>query len=360
MTVFQSDAFDGYEQVVFCRDPEAGLSAILAIHDTTLGPAVGGCRMWPFASEAEALRDVLRLSRGMTYKSALAGLPFGGGKSVILGDPRRDKTEALLSAFGRCVDRLGGRYVVAEDVGIGVEDVEIIARQTRHVAGRDRGPDAGGDPSPLTAHGVFVGMRAAVKHRLGAATLRGLRVAVQGLGHVGERLCACLRRDGAQLVVADIDERAVRTAVERHGARAVDPAALCAQDVDVFAPCALGGVLNDATLPRLRAGIVAGAANNQLAEDRHGDELAARGVLYAPDYVINAGGIISVALEIEGARDPGHALEQVTRIHGRLLGIFGEAEARGVAPHRVADAMARARIAAARGDRELPGRTRAA
>jgi leucine dehydrogenase len=337
-----------HEAVLRCRDEQTGLRAVIAIHDTTLGPAAGGCRMWPYACEDEALRDALRLARGMTYKSALADLPFGGGKSVILGDPARDKTEGLLRTFGRFVEHLAGRYVAAEDVGISVRDVEAIASETAHVAGLAHGCHASGDPSPLTARGVLVGMRAAVAARLGRDSLAGLRVAIQGVGAVGGQLCRMLHAEGARLVVADLSDRAVRDAIARYGADAVAGDAIVAADADVFAPCALGGIIDDDAVARLRAKVVAGSANNQLATPRHGDDLARRGVLYAPDYVINAGGIINVAGELSGDHDPDAVLEQIERIGPRLAALFREAERKGTCPGRVADDMARARLEAAR------------
>lgn len=348
MRVLEPLSFDDFEQVLFCRDRETGLHAIIAVHDTSLGPAAGGCRMFPYASEEEALRDVLRLARGMSHKSAMAALPLGGGKSVILGDPRRDKTPELLRAFGRFVESLGGRYYVAEDVGMSVSDVEVMAGETRFALGLSRGIGSSGDPSPLTARGVHLGIRAAVAHRLGAPDLRGIRVAVQGIGAVGLHLCEQLHADGAALVVSDVRCDVVALAARRFGARAVSPEAIVAADVDVFAPCALGAIIDDESLPRLRARIVAGSANNQLAEERHGDRLSELGILYAPDYVINAGGIVNVACELSGAYDPDEALERVDRIGPRLAALFAEADAKGEPPARLADRMALQRLAAAR------------
>jgi leucine dehydrogenase len=351
MTSFDAERFADHEEVVFCHDREAGLHAIIAIHDTSRGPAVGGCRMWPYATLDDALRDALRLSRAMSCKSALAGLPFGGGKAVILGDPARDKTPELLQAFGRFVDGLGGRYVAAEDAGIGVRDVEVMAQRTPHVAGLSSGAAASGDPSPLTARGVHAGMRAAVAHRLGRRGLSGLRVAVQGVGSVGMQLCERLHAEGARLVVADVDPHAVRRAVERFGARAVEPEEIVGADVDVFAPCALSRVIDDVAVQRLRARVVAGAANDQIAEPRHGDALARRGVLYAPDYVINAGGIVNILGELSGRYDRSAARAQVDAIGERLLSILRESDATGSTPGRVADARAHAILEAARAAR---------
>jgi len=344
--VFTHKEFDGHEEVAFCHHRENGLTAIIAIHNSARGPALGGCRMWPYESEADALTDVLRLSRGMTYKAAMAGLRLGGGKSVIIADPRRDKTPALFRAMGRAVDGFGGRYIVAEDVGIAVEDVQIMRRETRHVAGAGNG--GAGDPSPATAYGVFVGLRAAVAQRLGRTSVKGLRVAVQGLGHVGRELAGLLRQQGAELVVADIHARAVEEAVGELGARAVAPEEIYDAEVDVFAPCALGAILNDDTIPRLKAKVVTGSANNQLAEGRHGAVLKARGILYAPDYVINAGGLIYVSGDAAPSNGAGFdrdaALARVAAIQDTLLEIFARAEAEDMATSAAADRIAEERF----------------
>ena len=340
MTVFESKDFDHHEQVVYCSDARSGLRAIIAIHNTNLGPALGGCRMWPYAREEEALRDALRLSRGMTYKNALAGLDYGGGKAVVIGDPRTDKSEALLRAIARAVDSLGGRYITAEDVGMTVQDMDVLRQVTPHARGISRGC---GNPSPATAFGVYNGIRAAVAYKLKRNGLDGLRVAVQGLGSVGGRLCDYLARDGARLAVADIDEPRVRQAVEAHGAEAVPVEEIAEYDAEVFAPCALGAILTDETIPRIKAGIVAGAANNQLAEPRHGEALTARGILYAPDYVINAGGVIDVAAEGPGY-DEDTVLARAAGIHDTLIGIFQRADAEGLPTSAIADRMAEERF----------------
>ena len=346
VAVFDSAEFDDHEQVVFCQDAETGLRAIIAIHSTVIGPALGGCRMWTYASEADALTDALRLSRAMTYKHALAGTGQGGGKAVVIADPRRPKSRALFRALGRCVDGLGGRYVIAEDVGTSVDDMAAVRDATVHVAGLAEG--GSGDPSPVTAYGVLVGMKAAVRHRLDRDGLADLKVAVQGLGHVGHALCGHLHEAGAALFVSDLDAgREARTAAD-FGAKAVDAEAIYGLDVDVFAPCALGGILNDATIPRLRAKIVAGAANNQLEAPRHGAALAGRGILYAPDYVVNAGGVINISFE--GADyDADRAMKRTEGIHDTLMRIFARADAEGLSTNAVADRMAAERIAAARG-----------
>lgn len=341
MPLFDHRDFDAHERVVFGHDSASGLKAIIAIHDTTRGPALGGCRMWPYASDDEALTDALRLARGMTYKSALADLPYGGGKSVIIGDPRTLKSEALFLAMGRFVDSLGGRYVVAEDVGISVDDVETMARATRHVAGiRASG---GGDPSPATAYGVFMGIRAAVAHKLGRDSLDGVHVAVQGLGHVGYHLCRHLAEAGARLTVSDIHASTVERARAEFAAATVDPGNIYDVQADVFAPCALGAVIDDRTIPRLKARIVAGSANNQLAEPRHGAELASRGVLYAPDYVINAGGVIHISHEGPGY-DEAQAFAHVARIHDTLAEIFRASERQRIPTSEAADRLARGRL----------------
>lgn len=341
MTLFEHSEFDDHFKVVHCYDRESGLKAIIAIHNLNRGPALGGCRMWAYGSEAEALTDVLRLSRGMTYKSALAELPLGGGKSVIIGDPKTDKSEALFTAMGRFVDGLGGRYIIAEDVGISLDDVEAIGRATPHVAGVRAG--GAGDPSPATAYGVYMGLKAAVQYRLDKRDLRGLRVAVQGLGAVGYHLCRHLAADGATLLVADLHEEAVRRAVEELGATAVAPDAIYDQDCDVYAPCALGATINAETLPRFKAKVIAGSANNQLDQSERGRDLQARKILYAPDYVINAGGIINISHE-GPEYDKAKAVAHVGRIHQTLLDIFGLAEARGLATSEAADRLAEERF----------------
>jgi leucine dehydrogenase len=334
----------GHEQVLIREDSATGLRAIIAIHDTRLGPAAGGCRRWVYPDGASALDDALRLSRGMTFKNALADIPFGGGKSVILGTPERRPSDAQLETFGTWVDELGGRYVTAEDVGMGVRELRTVARTTRYVSGLGDG-GVGGDPSPFTAQGVLYGIGAAVAFRLGRRDLDGVRVAVQGLGSVGMTLCRLLHGRGARLLVADLDADRVALAVTEFGAEAVGVDAVLAADVDVVAPCALGAIWNAETVAALRAPIVAGAANNQLADDAVGDRLAARGVLYAPDYVINAGGVISVAQEYLRIGDSDWSASRIRGIGERLTAIFERAAATGEAPSRVADALAVGRLA---------------
>ena len=345
MSVFASPAFRNHEQVVFCHDATSGLKAIIAIHDTTLGPALGGCRMWNYASDDEALEDVLRLSRGMTYKSALAGLNWGGGKAVIIGDAKKDKSPALFEAFGRFVDSLGGRYITAEDVGISPADLEHARRATRHVVGIAEG--GSGDPSPATAWGVFHGIRAAVRYKLGKDDLGGVTVAMQGLGHVGWHVAQHLRKADAKLIVTDIDQARIAQAKADFGAEAVDVDQIYDAEADVFAPNALGAVINDETLPRLKVAVVAGSANNQLAEDRHGEALRERGILYAPDYVINAGGIINIAYEGTNY-DKAKAFDHCAGIFDTLSNLFERADREGVTTNVMADRLAEERLAGAR------------
>jgi leucine dehydrogenase len=319
MPVFSSQDFDDHEHVVFGSDPESGLRAIIAIHNTRRGPSLGGCRMWPYASTEEALQDALRLSRGMTYKAAITDLPYGGGKSVIIGDPKTHKTESLLRAMGRFVDSLGGRYHTAEDVGTTVEDMDVLRKETRFAHGFS---GASGDPSPATAYGVYMGIRAAARFKHGHDELRGRTVAVQGLGNVGRRLCRYLADAGVRLIVSDIKEDAIRTAIRDFGATPVAPDAIYAAEADFFAPCALGAILNDETIPQLRARIIVGSANNQLSEARHGKVLHQRGILYAPDYVVNAGGLIDIYVG-EAPTD-------------RIADCIAEEKFRGKAPARAA------------------------
>lgn len=345
MSIFASIEKMGHEQVVFCHDPQSGLRAIIAIHDTTLGPGLGGCRFWPYANDEEALFDVLRLARGMTYKSAVAGLALGGGKAVIIGDPKNLRSEALFRAFGRFVDSLGGRYISAEDVNTSVADLEYAALETRHVTGLRRGS---GDPSPVTALGVFHGIRAAALAGLGKDSLKGLKVAVQGVGAVGSYLCGYLAEAGASLVVADLDSARAANMAERYGARLSDVATIHKEKVDILAPCALGAGLNDKTIPDIAAKIVAGGANNQLLdEDRHGAMLKARGILYAPDYVINAGGIINIYEEL-GGYNRERAEARASGIYDTLLAVFREAETLREPPHVASARIAERRIAKAR------------
>jgi len=347
MPVFDNSEYDEHEQVIFCRDEHAGLYAIIAIHDTTLGPAAGGCRMWPYASVEEALTDALRLSQAMSYKNALADLPLGGGKSVIIGDPNKEKNERLLTAFARFVQRLGGQYYTAEDIGIGINDVEVLAGTSDYVFGLS----TTGDPSPFTARGCFEGIRAAVKQRFDSDSLEGLKVALQGVGNVGRYVCKNLYEAGAELIVADVNAEAAAYAVKNFGAEAVSPYEIYAQDVEIFSPCAMGGVLNDETISQLKASVVAGVANNQLAEPRHGRLLHDRGILYAPDYVINAGGMLNASGDIFGHYDVNQVMERVAGLYGATLRIFEIAKQENRPTYEVADHLARQKITAGKKSR---------
>lgn len=300
MSVFEHESFDSHEIVHFHHDPDSGLKAIIAVHSSALGPGAGGCRLWNYDSSEAALKDVLRLSQGMSYKSAVAGLPLGGGKSVIIKPEGRFDRDALFRAFGRAVDSLGGAYVSAEDVGVSPADLSIAREHTPFVAGLEDGENASGDPSPVTAKGVYRGIRASVRHKLGQDDLKGIRVAVQGVGHVGMYLLGHLHKAGATLLVSDINQTALKQAEEKYGAVIVDPAEIHIADVDVYAPCALGATVNAHSLDQIKAPIIAGAANNQLATADLGAALRARDILYAPDYVINAGGIINGSREVHG------------------------------------------------------------
>jgi len=333
-----------HEQVVFCTDRSTGLRAVIAIHDTTLGPALGGSRMWSYKSEAEAVRDVLRLSRGMTFKAAVAGLNLGGGKAVLLGDPRKDKTEAMFRSFGRFVHSLGGRYITAEDVGTSVDDMEWVRMETPYVTGISRALGGSGDPSPMTAWGVFVGMKACLKEVFGSEDLSGVRVAIQGLGHTGYWLASYLHDAGVRLLVSDLDEDRVRRVVEEFGAEAVAPDAICSVEAEIFAPAALGGVIDDESIGAMRFKIVAGSANNQLEdENRHGAMLREKGVLYAPDFVINSGGLINVANELEGYNRE-RAKRQVETVGGILEQIFAISRREEIPTHEAANRAAKQRI----------------
>lgn len=346
---FSQPDFDNHETVVAFCDPKARLKGFIAVHSTTLGPGFGGCRMWPYADEASAIRDALRLSRGMSYKNAMADLKYGGGKAVIMADPRSDKTPELFHAFGRVVERLGGSYMTAEDVGITVDDMRLVAEVTEHVGGIPKEDGyRGGDPSPLTAHGVFAGIKATMLEAFGSDDLQGRVVAVQGVGHVGYNLCRLLHEAGAQLKVSDISQSNLSKAKDEFGAEVVEPDGFFTMEADVIAPCALGGVLNKKSIPAIRAKVIAGAANNQLATDADGDRLQDRGILYAPDYVINAGGIISVTAERDEAATRESVLSQIDEIGARLTKIYAHSKASGRPPHEVADELAREVIRSAR------------
>lgn len=335
----------GHEQLVFCHEPSCGYYGIIAIHDTTLGPALGGTRLWPYATTEEAIVDALRLARGMTYKAAAAGLNLGGGKSVIVGDNKRADREILFRAHGRFVDSLGGRYITAEDIGTTPADMEYIRRETTHVAGLQ---NLSGDPSPVTGYGVYVGMKAAAKHRWGKDSLAGKTVLVQGAGKVAYNLCLHLKAEGAKLVVTDLDPEKVRRVVEETGARSVPPESIYDEPADIYAPCALGATVNDDTLKRLKVEIIAGGANNQLAEERHGDALEQQGLLYAPDFVINSGGLINVYGELEGWPQE-RAKRKAQEIYAAILQIFAIAARDGIPSYQAADRLAEERIAAVTG-----------
>ena len=349
MGVYDHAEFDNHESLHYFHDDSTGLQTIISVHSTALGPAAGGCRRWTYANDADALTDALRLSRGMTYKNAVAGLKFGGGKAVILASERAPKSRELFAAFGRAIDSLGGRYITAEDVGCSVEDMRYVREQTEFVSGLPRNAGAaGGDPSPWTALGCLQGIEAAAKARLGTESLQGVRVAVQGVGHVGANLCRLLHAAGAELFVSDVSNENLNAVSAELPVTVVPPTDLLFSDVDILSPCALGNILTSTTIPRLRAMIVAGAANNQLATEADGARLAKRDILYAPDYVINAGGIISVAGEYYNTSSEDQVRDDVGRIRQRLESIFDEASATGQPTNEIADEMARSLVAAAR------------
>ncbi|MBA3666328.1 MAG: Glu/Leu/Phe/Val dehydrogenase [Sphingomonas sp.] len=333
--------FDAHEVLQFVTDAKSGLRAIIAMHSTHLGPAAGGTRLWHYADDADALTDALRLSRGMSYKNAMAGLPLGGGKAVMLADAKLTKTPEMLAAFGRAVDRLGGNYVTAEDVGMSVADMIAIRRQTKFVAGLPaEGDEVGGDPGPHTSLGVFLGVKAAVRRALGKDSLAGLHLALQGAGSVAGGVARLAAAEGAKLSIADVDQARVEALAAATGAAIVAPADILSLDADVVSPCALGAILSEESIAALSAPIVAGGANNQLATPEDGQRLAARGILYAPDYVINAGGIINVSTEYLGGGDAGLVRERIEAIPARLETIWTESAATDRDPAAVADAMA--------------------
>jgi leucine dehydrogenase len=342
MELFSLIGEHDHEQVVFCHESSCGYKGIIAIHNTVLGPALGGTRYWNYNNDQEAFVDALRLSRGMTYKASVAGLNLGGGKSVIVGDPRRANREEIFRAHGRFVDTLKGRYITAEDVGTSVDDMEFVAMETESVAGRAQ---ASGDPSPVTAYGTYRGIKAAAMAKYGSDSLSGKTITVQGVGHVGYYLCQNLAGEGARLVVTDIDQERVQRVVHDFGAQAVAPDEIYGVDADIYAPSALGATVNDDTLAVLKVDIVAGAANNVLAEARHGDELHRRGILYAPDYVINAGGLINVYGELHGWASE-RAMRKAGDIYNTLLRIFELSSNEGVPTYVAADRIAEQRIAA--------------
>jgi leucine dehydrogenase len=345
MKLFDTIASMGHEQVVVCHDKSSGYRGIIAVHDTTLGPALGGTRFWKYATDEEALTDALRLSRGMTYKNAVAGLNLGGGKAVIIGDNRTPNREMIFRAHGRFVDSLGGRYVTAEDVGTSTVDMDFVHMETQYVAGL---AGQSGDPSPVTAHGVFRAIQASAKQRWGSDSLERRTVAIQGCGNVGHYLAQELSAAGARLIVSDIDNERVKRVVAETGAKPVAPDEIYRQKADVFAPCALGAIINDTTIPQLKVEIVAGGANNVLLEERHGDILEDKGILYAPDYVANAGGVINVYSELAGW-DSARALRKADEIYQTVLGVFEIAKQDGIPTYKAADRLAERRLGAVRG-----------
>lgn len=345
----------GYEQVVRCEDPESGLKALIAVHDTTLGPALGGLRMWPYASWDDALFDVLRLSKGMTYKSAVAETGLGGGKSVILGNPKTQKSEKLFLAMGRFVDSLDGAYITAEDVGTSVEDMVIVRRATKWVTGLPHAMRSSGDPSPWTALGCYRGIVACLEEVFGSGDARGRTVAIQGCGHVGRYLAQHLAKAGARLLLADISPERVQEVAKETGGTVVDPAEILFTGCDVLAPCALGAVFNDDTIPRLKTRIVAGAANNVLLKEEHGQKLRAAGVLYAPDYVINAGGIINVSIEVEkGGYNEARSRTKVENIYNALKKVFALSKAADISTNEASNRLAEEILARGRAAKLKP------
>ena len=340
MEIFELIEEHEHEQVVVCYEPAAGYKGIIAIHNTTLGPALGGTRFWNYKSDQEAVVDVLRLSRGMTYKAAVAGLNLGGGKSIIIGDPKTKRREMIFRAHGRFVESLKGRYITAEDVGTSVEDMDYVHMETEYVTGL---AGRSGDPSPVTAYGTYRGIKAGAKAKYGSDSLDGMTIAVQGAGHVGYYLCEDLAAEGAKLVVTDIDREKIQRVVDEFGATAVGPDEIYGVDAQVFAPCALGAVVNDETMPKFKFDIIAGAANNQLAEERHGQELMERDILYAPDYVINAGGLINVYGELNGWSAE-RSKRKAGEIYETLDQLFELAKEDGLPTSEAADKLAERRI----------------
>ncbi|MFY8187842.1 MAG: Glu/Leu/Phe/Val dehydrogenase dimerization domain-containing protein [Flavobacterium sp.] len=342
--VFGQVSFNDHEQIVFCHDKDTGLKAIIGIHNTVLGPALGGTRMWQYNNEWEALNDVLRLSRGMTYKSAVTGLNLGGGKAVIIGDAKTQKTPALMRKFGEFVNSLGGKYITAEDVGMQTADMDTVHDVTPYVTGISESRGGSGNPSPVTAYGVYMGMKAAAKFKYGSELLSGKKVLVQGIGHVGETLVDYLTKEGAQVIIADINQDRLLEIASKYKATIFQGEDLYASDMDIYAPCALGATLNTDTISKLKASIVAGAANNQLAvESVHGQMLMDKGILYAPDFLINAGGIINVYAEIE-KYDMAESMRRTENIYNSTLDILSLAEQNRITPHAAAFMVAQNRI----------------
>ena len=343
--VFGQLSFDDHEQVVFCNDKDTGLKAIIGIHNTVLGPALGGTRMWNYQSEWEAVNDVLRLSRGMTFKSAVTGLNLGGGKAVIIGDAKTQKTPELMRKFGEFVHSLSGKYITAEDVGMETADMDTVREVTPYVTGISESKGGAGNPSPITAYGVFMGMKAAAKFKYGSDDLQGRKVLVQGIGHVGESLVAHLTKEGAQVIITDINQDRLAQIRDRYNATIFGAADIYSADVDIYAPCALGATINDETIDRLKVAIIAGAANNQLADDKkHGTILREKNIVYAPDFLINAGGIINVYAELEGYGKK-EIMEKTGNIYNTTLEILNSAEVNDISTHEAALKVAQQRIA---------------
>jgi leucine dehydrogenase len=333
-----------HEEVLFCHDKNLGLKAIIAVHNTALGPALGGTRMWNYKTEEEALVDVLRLSKGMTYKAAAAGLNLGGGKAVIIGDPKTQKNEGLFRAFGHFVNSLNGKYITAEDVGTSVQDMEHVFMETPWVTGIPKEFGGSGDPSPYTAHGVLMGIKASASEKFGTDSLKGMRVAVQGLGNVGSNLVKYLVEEGAQIIVADIDMGRVKKISDQFGVKAVSVDEILGVECDIQAPCAMGAIVNDETITKFKCKVIAGGANNQLAEARHGDQLRELGILYAPDYVVNAGGLMNVFVELEGY-SPDRAFEKTRKVYDNVKKVFEISKRDNIGTHTAADRVAEERIA---------------
>lgn len=344
MEIFSYMENDDYEQLVFAYEKTSGLKAIIAIHDTTLGPALGGVRMWTYQTEADAIEDALRLAKGMTYKNAAAGLNLGGGKAVIIGDPSKDKNEEMFRVFGRYIESLNGRYITAEDVGSTVDDMDLIYMETDYVTGTSNAGSSG-NPAPVTAYGIYKGIKATAAEAFGTDDLSDKVIAVQGVGNVAFRLCEHLHREGARLIVTDINDKAVKKAVETFGAQAVDPDDIYDVSCDIFSPCALGAVINDETIPRIKAKVIAGSANNQLQADKHGDMLYEKGIIYAPDFVINAGGVINVADELlPNGYNQGRAMKKVEQIYNNLKKVYEISKRDDIPTYLAADRLAEERI----------------
>ncbi|WP_077326867.1 branched-chain amino acid dehydrogenase [Virgibacillus siamensis] len=350
MEIFKYMEKYDYEQLVFCQDENSGLKAVIAIHDTTLGPALGGTRMWTYNSEEEAIEDALRLAKGMTYKNAAAGLNLGGGKTVIIGDPKKDKNPEMFRAFGRYIQSLNGRYITAEDVGTTVHDMDLIHMETDYVTGISPEFGSSGNPSPVTGYGVYKGMKAAAKEAFGSDSLEGRTVAIQGVGNVAYAVCEHLHKEGANIIVTDINEDAVKRAVDAFDAKAVAPDDIYSVDCDIYAPCALGATINDETIPQLKAKVIAGSANNQLKTSEHGDIIHEKGIVYAPDYVINSGGVINVADELNGYNES-RAMRKVETIYDSLMRVFEISKRDNIPTYVAADRMAEERIESLRKSR---------